>query len=385
MVDHDWSQWGPLAERYSSQQPRKMLSLDGGGIRGVLSLQILARIENLLKSKLGADDNFRLCDYFDYIAGTSTGAIIATALARGLSVAEIFDLYMKMSAEIFRPSPLSRRWKSLYSSKKIENELKQLFIDKEGNPATLEPHNLRCLLLVVVKNVTTDSAWPISSNPSAKYNHSSRSDSNLKVPLWQLVRASTAAPIYFPPEVIRFGDDKAQAEYVFADGSLTPFNNPAFQLFKMATLPEYRLEWPRGESQMLLVSIGTGKTPNNMPFHPHNFELPIWKNVPSSFLGVLNSIQDEQDVNCRAIGRCLHGSVIDSEVGALTSKSNEQRQFTYIRYDADLSLEKLLCSGFAEDCAKSIRCIDKIQAIPNLVKIGKEVAEDVKIEHFDQF
>ncbi|MDQ3681957.1 MAG: hypothetical protein M3352_02650 [Bacteroidota bacterium] len=64
------SKWGPLAARYENEQPRKILSLDGGGIRGVLTLEILLEIEKQLRSELRKDDNFRLSDYFDYIGGT---------------------------------------------------------------------------------------------------------------------------------------------------------------------------------------------------------------------------------------------------------------------------------------------------------------------------
>ena len=77
--------WGPLAARYAAAGPRKMLALDGGGIRGVLTLSILKSIEAQLKQPLWK--------YFDYIAGTSTGAIIAAGLARGMSVDELIDFY----------------------------------------------------------------------------------------------------------------------------------------------------------------------------------------------------------------------------------------------------------------------------------------------------
>ena len=55
------TKWGPLSDRYEIQQQRKILSLDGGGIRGVLTLEILLELENQLKTELGKDDNFRLC------------------------------------------------------------------------------------------------------------------------------------------------------------------------------------------------------------------------------------------------------------------------------------------------------------------------------------
>jgi patatin-like phospholipase/acyl hydrolase len=66
--------------------PKRILSLDGGGIRGVLTLQFLDRIEAMLRNRTGIPD-LVLCDYFDLIGGTSTGSIIAAALACGFSVA----------------------------------------------------------------------------------------------------------------------------------------------------------------------------------------------------------------------------------------------------------------------------------------------------------
>jgi predicted acylesterase/phospholipase RssA len=76
--------WGALAERFETEKPqRKLLALDGGGIRGVITLEILAELERQLAEKTGQGKAFRLGQYFDYVAGTSTGAIVAAGLAVG--------------------------------------------------------------------------------------------------------------------------------------------------------------------------------------------------------------------------------------------------------------------------------------------------------------
>ena len=75
--------------------PKRILALDGGGLRGVLTLGMLREIETLLRARHGDDPDFRLCDYFDLIAGTSTGAIIAAALSLGMSVDEVHGHYMQ--------------------------------------------------------------------------------------------------------------------------------------------------------------------------------------------------------------------------------------------------------------------------------------------------
>ena len=88
--------WGHLENRFGGgPRPRKLLALDGGGIRGVLTLQVLIRMEEILAEASGQGEDFRLCNFFDYIGGTSTGAIIAAGLARGMSTRDLSDFYMK--------------------------------------------------------------------------------------------------------------------------------------------------------------------------------------------------------------------------------------------------------------------------------------------------
>ena len=134
------------------------------------------------------------------MAGTSTGAIIAAGVARGMSAQELVTFYTSLGAQIFKKEFVLQRLKHLYKSDPLAAQLKATF----GDRTTLAPEDLRCLLLVVTRNVSTDSPWPISSVPVAKYNARSRPDCNLQIPLWQLVRASTAAPIYFPPETVQW-------------------------------------------------------------------------------------------------------------------------------------------------------------------------------------
>ncbi|MEY3463816.1 MAG: hypothetical protein RLZZ468_1594, partial [Cyanobacteriota bacterium] len=95
----------PLTSRLRAPGPKRILSLDGGGIRGILTLGILERIEALLRQRHGNDPGFRLCDYFDLIAGTSTGSIVAALLAQGASVSEAIELYRRLAATVF-----TRRW-----------------------------------------------------------------------------------------------------------------------------------------------------------------------------------------------------------------------------------------------------------------------------------
>lgn len=363
--------------------PYKLLALDGGGIRGLITIEVLAKIEATLRESLGRDESFVLADYFDYIGGTSTGAIIGTALSLGWSVGNIQEFYLECGETMFDKAflgPLARTLIYKYGNEKLSAKLKEVFEED----TTFGSEKLKTLLMLVMRNVNTDSPWPLSNNPNAKFNDPNLPDCNLKLPLWQLVRASTAAPTFFPPEVVQLGN----REFIFVDGGVTPYNNPAFQLFLMATLEPYKLMWPASEDNMLLVSVGTGITPKIDP------ELKTWKtntvvynamNIPSA---LMLAAQYEQDFLCRTFGNCLCGDIIDGEVGDMidTKGPLESKLFTYVRYNAELTREGLDKLGGLDDIkTEDIQQMDSVQYMPELERIGQAIAQKVKPEHFTKF
>src|SRR5918911_4533424 len=107
--------------------PRKLLALDGGGIRGVLTLEVLAKIESELQTALGRGDDFVLADYFDYVAGPSTGAIIATCLSLGMRVKDITDFYVESGPAMFDKTNLLRRYYlNRFSDVKLAAKIKEV-------------------------------------------------------------------------------------------------------------------------------------------------------------------------------------------------------------------------------------------------------------------
>jgi hypothetical protein len=390
--------WGTLQSRYEDpERPHRLLALDGGGIRGLITLSLLERLESLLAERSDNAKNFRLCQWFDYIAGTSTGAIIAAGLARGMSVQELIQFYRDSGQAMFESTHLMQRLISFYQADPLREKLRKVF----GADTTLEPKHLQCLLLVVTQNITTDSPWPISSNPDAVFNDPSRKDCNLRIPLWQLVRASTAAPVYFPPEILRWDPDDESKAFVFVDGGVTPYNNPAFLLYRMATSARYRLGWKTGERKLLLVSVGTGAAAT-----------PTFKskmNLASNALGLpghlMYAIQVDQDINCRTVGRCTYGSMIDRELQDLTCRvapdfsSRDEwlksphrsldedlgRDFLYARYNADLSREGLNAIGFSDIEPEDVQQMDSVKHIDELLRIGRAVGQQVSLSHFGSF
>jgi patatin-like phospholipase/acyl hydrolase len=375
-----------LEEKKDKAGPRKLLALDGGGIRGILSVEILARIESELRAKLNAGPEFVLADYFDYIAGTSTGAIIATCLSLGMSAADIRTFYVDSGPAMFEKASWYRRFKYKFEDQKLIGKLQEVIASKTGDPlATLASDAIRTYLLLILRNATTDSPWPISNNPAAKYNECTRDDCNLNLPLWQLVRASTAAPTYFPPEVVQVG----QQHFIFVDGGVTMYNNPAFQLFLMATLGAYKLGWPTGEDKMLLVSVGTGTAANaNADLAPD--ELNLLYNAQSIPSALMFSASNEQDLLCRVFGNCKSGAMIDREVWDLTGEYGrgvvDPKLFRYMRYNAELTEKGLTDLGLPNVKPSDVQQLDSIAHIEDLQAVGRAVGErDVRLADFEGF
>jgi hypothetical protein len=367
-----------LAERIKAAGQKKILTLDGGGIRGMMTVEVLAGIEKILRDAL-KNDKLVLADWFDFFAGTSTGAIIASCLSLGMSTNKIRQFYLESGREMFDKACLLKRFRYKYEDEKLAGKLREVF----GADTTLGSDKLKSLLMMVMRNVSTDSPWPLSNNPAAKYNQSDLQDCNLRLPLWQLVRASTAAPVYFPPEVIDIGTH----EFVFVDGGITTYNNPSFLAFLMATAEPYNLNWPAGEEKMLLVSIGTGTSPEaNDDLNPE--EMNLLYNAGSIPSALMYAALNEQDLLCRTFGSCLAGDPLDLEVGDMIGKKGplQTKLFTYLRYNAELTrdgLDKLGLSGIEP---KDVQKLDSTDHIGELQRVGQAVVDrKVRREHFATF
>ena len=354
---------------------KRLLALDGGGILGVMSLCILKRVEDQLRPLSGMGEGFRLCHFFDYIGGTSTGAIIASGLAIGKSCSELIDFYKKSGSAMFQKASFGRRF--LYHAFDAD-PLREMLRKEIGSESLLDMHKsgkLKALLLIVTRNVTTDSPWPISTNPRAQFNDETLPDCNMRIPLWKLIRASTAAPTYFEPEHIEFVVGDPKCSFVFEDGGVTPYNNPALLLYRMATSPEYRVGWPAGEDRLMLVSVGTGSVYHPLP-EAKLFGQSLLSNAMSIPGALMTSISVENDINCRTIGRCVHGDRLDAEIGNLIPVETpaSPRQFLYARYNPDISQDGLAAAGLGHIKADRLR-LDNVAAIPDLIRIGEKAAE----------
>jgi len=385
-----------VMDRMASPGPKKILACDGGGILGLMSVELLAKLEADLR--LARDEpTLVLSDFFDFFCGTSTGAIIATCLSAGMSIDGIRAFYVGSGKDMFDRASVFKRLRYNYNdeplAEKLRHELNRALGRGDAAPyASLGDDNLRTLLMLVMRNHTTDSPWPVSNNPHARYNQLDRADCNLKLPLWQLVRASTAAPTFFPPEVVVLGAGTAREySFIFVDGGVTTYNNPAFLAFQMATAAPYRVNWKTGVDQLLIVSIGTGSAARAQPdLQADDLNLLHYaKNVPSA---LMNAAAAGWDMACRTLGACRFGAPIDREVGAMMmvegapSNWTANKLFTYVRYDPDVTRTGLDELGLASISAENVQVMDSVEFIPDIQAVGKAyAARHVTLDHLQSF
>lgn len=357
-----------------------LLALDGGGMRGAFTLGVLGELETLLASTLHQDqqsrDRFVLADWVDYIGGTSTGAIIAAGLSLGWKVDRLKQLYRDLGEQVFRPRWFlpSRAW-----SKYPDGPLREA-LEREFGSRTFGDSELRTLLLIVMHDRTTDSPYPLSNNPAALYNLGDRpTRRNLEQRLSDLLWASTAAPAFFPPAKLTFGD----VAHEFVDGGVTAHNNPSLQLFLAATLPEYRLGWPTGKDDLLLLSIGTGFAPavltNLSRLRRHI--IYVATNTPT---GLMFAASNHNDVICRSLGDVRFGRKIDRELEYL-KRGLPVKMFSYARYNVRLTKEELAEYGVSTDPRQLAR-LDGAEHVNTLIDLGTAFAKtNLKPEHIEGF
>jgi hypothetical protein len=356
---------------------KRILTCDGGGIRGIFTLQILKRIETMFRERENRQD-LVLSDVIDFFAGTSTGAIIATCLSWGMTVQDIENMYIEHGPAMFARARWYQRFRAKYRADSMSELFREIFSEADGQPAQLGTDRLKTMLLVVMRNATTGSPWPISNNPAAMFNQRDSEDCNLEIPLWQLLRASTAAPTFYAPEKITIG----KQSFLFVDGGISPYDNPSLLAVFMATLPSYNVQWPAGREKLHVISVGTGMT-RSLLGDGDPGKINILQQVSYVPMALLESISDQQDLVCRVLGACVHGSNIDLEIGDLNEPSlfdPAEQKFTYARFNARLDVADE--TWLPKPLAKAT--LDDLTLIPRLQEIGLAFADrHVKPEHLD--
>lgn len=159
----------------------QILSLDGGGIKGLFSAAVLASIEE--------DLNINIIDHFDLITGTSTGGIIALGLGLGMRPKEIVEFYLSHGPKIF-PSWCGLKWIQQWGFRKYSQgplvaALQDCFKEKRLGDS-------KKMLVIPSYNLGEDDVY-LFRTP-----HHEKLKSDLKLPVWKIALATSAAPTFFP-------------------------------------------------------------------------------------------------------------------------------------------------------------------------------------------
>jgi patatin-like phospholipase/acyl hydrolase len=244
-----------MERRGNDHQELRILSIDGGGIRGIIPAKVLTHIEEVTGS--------RIADLFDVIAGTSTGGILALGLTcpgdgggPRNKAQDLVDLYVGRGADIFTKAPFANEEKylwPLYRPTHLEKALADYLGDARLKDAVTR---------VTVTAYETERRAPFffrsvkaAQNP-AEYDYFMR----------DVGRATSAAPTYFPAHRI---DSTAPDYYSLVDGGVFA-NNPGMCAYVDA------LSEARPTKNVIMVSLGTGSLTRPLKYD----EIKNWGELP---------------------------------------------------------------------------------------------------------
>ncbi|WP_029353852.1 patatin-like phospholipase family protein [Bosea sp. 117] len=352
--------------------PKRILALDGGGVRGAISIAFLERLEAVLDGAAGRE--VRLCDHFDLIGGTSTGAIIATALALGFRASDIRAFYEELAPRVFyKPFYRLVGLQAKFDSRRLRAELERVI-----GPRRLDSEDLQTGLAVILKRMDTGSSWIVMNNPRSIFWNTPPDGAfhgNREIALVNLVRASAAAPHYFDPELIEV--TPAAPPGLFVDGGLTPHNNPSLMLLMHALLPQYGLNWRTGPEELTVVSIGTGS------FRPRLSAAQARRSgaIGLAIASLAAQISDNQNLVLMLMSWLGQGSQdwpVNSEVGSLADTAPPfGHLFRFLRYDIVLDADWLKASLGEEVDAQQVallRHMDRPANIPLAYRLATKAA-----------
>jgi predicted acylesterase/phospholipase RssA len=228
----------------------RILSVDGGGVRGIMPAHWLTELEGKLQVKCEQT----IFESFDWFAGTSTGAIVAAGLACGLPANDILALYQSKAKRIFSTFWGGRiwnpfRWSGLIFPKHSDGGLNKVLKETFGDQKMGDVGDGKRLLIVSYEGGSRTPMVFDSEDPRFA-----------DVLIWQACRASAAAPTYLPDAEFAVDD----VDFSFLDGGVVA-NDPA--AIALAKVLELRLD----REAALVVSFGTGQSGTG--FNPKRF----WK------------------------------------------------------------------------------------------------------------
>ncbi len=252
-----------------------ILSLDGGGIRGLLTSKLLERLEK---------EHPGFLDEVDLIAGTSTGGILALGLAAGLKPAEISDIYQSKGKDIFADTiwdklgDLDRAFQPEYSNKPLKKAVLDIIGDKK-----LKDLDKQVLITTFDLDGGVSSRTGVRSWKPKFFHNFPGEDSDGEESTVDIALRTSAAPTYFP---IYQG---------YIDGGVIA-NNPSMCALAQALHPD---TGDQKLSQVTVLSVGTGTNPKFIPREDGNWGLTQW--APHLVSIMIDGGSGVSDYQCKQI------------------------------------------------------------------------------------
>lgn len=223
--------------------PIKVLALNGGGVRGLFTITLLAELEAIIE-KREKRENVKIGDYFDLITGTSIGGILALGLASGKSARELKKAFEENVQHIFSLKRFKqKKWwhllrRSIYESEPLYETVKNMIGD------TIKFENLNKRVMITSVNLST------GKPKFFKTPHNPMFTVDLDIRLIDAAMATSAAPTYFKPHYIK------ELGHYFADGGLVA-NNPSFVGVR-EILIDMKKDFPEAKPEDIhILNIGT--------------------------------------------------------------------------------------------------------------------------------
>lgn len=287
---------------------RHILSIDGGGIRGIIPASTLVALEEQLGKPV------REC--FDFLAGTSTGALIAAGAAAGVPATRLLQIYVERSHEIFTPpQPLADAKRLVHGYMYDPDNVRKVLVSEFGAAASWVLNDSPIRVLLTAKGIDTHPWYFVRDNPK-------NAGTTGKLGLVDCAVASACAPTYFSPWNISI-DGKPT---VLVDGGVGVTGNPVYQACVEAF---YYDDFQQADTRV--VSLGTG-------FYPRS------NDTPSGLLGWL---------------QWTVGALLDAPEEQQTEIVNRHFPGILQRFDWKLPSDIDLAD---------------ISSIPELVKVGQQAA-----------
>lgn len=347
--------------------PRRILALSGGGLRGIIEIAYLEAIEAEYRRRHGSG---QICDWFHLIGGTSTGALIATALALGKPLSDIRDFYLNRAVTFFS----DRKWwryglAPIFDCDGLERELR-----REVGDLTLGDPAFRTNLAIVTKRLDTGAAWIVSNIPGSPYfadDPAGRWIGNRHFEVARLLRAASAAPTLFSHQELEIAT--GQPPGVFVDGGLSVYNDPSLAMLRLARLQKFGLTWPLGADKLFILSLGTGRRRVRVPLHKARNTSSLLHAI-RSLLGVSADGDQMSLTMMEWMGTSPNPSWIDSEIGTLATETlAESPLFTFLRLDMSLEAEDLADLGHdpGHISVQTLQALDRPESVATLYELAK--------------